>query len=87
MWNPCYLSTQLWASDTAMKNDIASKLGVTILCIVLLAGLSRAQTRLVNNGGFEAGPTGQGQFKSWGWPRSGGQSLSNYGVARSTGGI
>ncbi|HSY18002.1 MAG TPA: hypothetical protein VK815_06690 [Candidatus Acidoferrales bacterium] len=66
-----------------MKNDIASKLGVTILCIVLLAGFARAQTNLVGNSGFEAGPTGQGQFTAWSWLGPA-DNFSNYGVAKST---
>jgi hypothetical protein len=57
------------------------------LAVALVLGLSvgtvRAQTNLVANGSFEAGPAGEGQFTDWGLvgPAS---NNSKYGVAQST---
>ncbi len=43
----------------------------------------RAQTNLVANGSFEAGPAGTEHFTSWGWLGPA-DSFSNYGVAKSS---
>ena len=55
-----------------------------VFALVLTVGASSAgaQTNLVANGSFEAGPTGQGKFTDWWWlgPADGN---SNYGVAQS----
>jgi hypothetical protein len=44
---------------------------------------AHAQTNLVANGSFEAGPAGEGQFTAWWWLGPA-DNLSNYGVAHST---
>jgi len=68
-------------SDTKrrMKKNIALKL----LTIGLLLGLSLvalpAQTNLVANGSFEAGPAGQNTFTDWPLV-NGADDNSNYGV-------
>lgn len=49
------------------------------------AGTAYAQTNLVINGSFEAGPTGQGVFTDWGWV-AGSDNFSDFGVAQSAGG-
>ncbi len=53
--------------------------------LTLLAGWARAQTNLVVNGGFEAGPAGQNQFTDWGWV-AGADNESDFGVAQAAGG-
>jgi hypothetical protein len=59
-----------------------ASLAVTVV-LGLSVGTLRAQTNLVANGSFEAGPTGQGQFTDWGLvgPAS---NNSKYGVAQSS---
>lgn len=52
----------------------------------LSAATAKAQTNLVANGSFEAGPTGEGQFTAWGWLGPA-DNNSNYGVAQSAGGF
>src|SRR5271169_2763892 len=56
----------------------------TAACLVI--GLSAvetdAQTNLVANGSFEAGPAGEGQFTNWWWLGPA-DNFSNYGVAQS----
>jgi hypothetical protein len=52
------------------------------LAIGLSAVETEAQTNLVANGSFEAGPAGEGQFTDWNWLGPAG-SFSNYGVAQS----
>lgn len=52
---------------------------------MLFVGFARAQTNLVVNGSFEAGPAGQNQFTGWGWV-AGADNGSYFGVAQSTGG-
>jgi hypothetical protein len=68
---------------------IAMRAPMSILAIPLAfllgfsAGALRAQTNLVANGSFEAGPAGQNQFTSWG-SFGPADNNSNYGVARSS---
>ena len=67
-----------------MKKSIGHKIGavISILGLVtgLVAGAMQAQTNLVANGSFEAGPAGQNEFS--GWPLvNGADNYSNYGVA------
>ncbi len=70
-----------------MKRNSAVILHDAISTVALVLGLSagtlRAQTNLVANGSFEAGPAGEGQFTSWAMigPAS---NNSNYGVAKSS---
>jgi len=54
-----------------------------VLTIGLAAGTLRAQSNLVANGSFEAGPAGVQQFTDWGWLGPAGNN-SNYGVAKSS---
>jgi hypothetical protein len=56
-----------------------------VLKWMLFAGFAQAQTNLVVNGSFEAGPAGQNQFTGWGWV-AGSDTNSDFGVAQSTGG-
>jgi hypothetical protein len=51
-----------------------------------LAGTAHAQTNLVANGSFEAGPTGENVFTNWGWV-AGSDGNSDFGVAKATGGF
>jgi len=46
-------------------------------------GAARAQTDLVANGSFEAGPAGEREFTDWGWLGPA-DNNSNYGVAQSS---
>lgn len=50
------------------------------------AGTTHAQTNLVVNGSFEAGPTGENVFTNWGWV-AGSDNDSDFGVAKATGGF
>jgi len=52
---------------------------------MLFADFALAQTNLVVNGSFEAGPAGQNQFTGWGWV-AGADNNSDFGVAQATGG-
>jgi hypothetical protein len=52
---------------------------------MLFVGFAQAQTNLVVNGSFEAGPAGQNQFTDWGWV-AGADNNSDFGVAEATGG-
>src|SRR6516164_8086014 len=63
-----------------MKHDLAFTVA---LVLTLSAGTLRAQTNLVANGSFEAGPAGEGQFTGWGWLGPA-DNNSNYGVAQSS---
>lgn len=69
-----------------MKHKIAVTTPVAIstvaLALALSTGTVRAQTNLVANGSFEAGPAGEGQFTSWWWLGPA-DNNSNYGVAQS----
>src|SRR5579871_2851265 len=67
---------------TAMK--IRNPRAVMVLTFALIVGASStdAQTNLVANGSFEAGPTGQGAFTGWLWLGPA-DNFSNYGVAHS----
>ncbi|HWX18396.1 MAG TPA: hypothetical protein VN578_00690 [Candidatus Binatia bacterium] len=51
--------------------------------LALSAATARAQTNLVVNGSFEAGPAGQGKFTGWGWLGPS-DNFSDYGVIQST---
>ncbi|PWU10631.1 MAG: hypothetical protein C5B50_25060 [Verrucomicrobia bacterium] len=67
--------------NRAVPIPTAIATGVLVLC--LSAGVLCAQSNLVANGSFEAGPAGEGQFT--GWPSLGPASNnSNYGVAQSS---
>ncbi len=63
---------------------------IVILAAGLLAagfaGTTHAQTNLVANGSFEAGPAGEGVFTDWGWV-AGSDGNSDFGVAKATGGF
>src|SRR5258707_15145100 len=69
-----------------MKNDIRISTSAVVSAAWLALGPyaagARAQTNLVVNGSFEAGPAGEGQFTSWGWLGPA-DNFSNYGVAQS----
>src|SRR5258705_8914801 len=58
------------AGPLIMKRRIAVTIHAAISTVALALGLSagtlRAQTNLVRNGSFEAGPAGEGRFTSWG---------------------
>lgn len=66
------------------------RIHVKILVAGLLAagfaGTTCAQTNLVVNGSFEAGPAGEGIFTDWGWV-AGSDGNSDFGVALATGGF
>ena len=70
-----------------MKHSFAVSTHAAILTVVIVLGLSAgtlfAQTNLVANGSFEAGPAGEGKFTDWGslGPAS---NNSDYGVAQSS---
>ncbi|SRR5258707_75379 len=70
-----------------MKNDIRISTSAVVSAAWLALGPyaagARAQTNLVVNGSFEAGPAGEGQFTAWGWLGPA-DNFSNYGVAHST---
>src|SRR5215471_14429108 len=70
-----------------MKHKIAAGTHAVISTVALALGLSActlsAQTNLVANGSFEAGPAGQGQFTDWGWLGPA-DNNSDYGVVKST---
>jgi hypothetical protein len=70
-----------------MKHNIAVAIQAAISTVALAFGLSagtlRAQTNLVANGSFEAGPAGAGKFTGWGWLGPA-DNNSNYGVAESS---
>ena len=73
--------------EPTMKNIICFRVPVMACAIsaslALSAIKSNAQSNLVANGSFEAGPAGINQFTDWGWfgPAD---SFSDYGVAKST---
>lgn len=70
-----------------MKLDYVFSLRATIstiaLALCLSAGTLRAQTNLVANGSFEAGPVGEEKFTAWNWLGPA-DNNSNYGVTNST---
>ena len=70
-----------------MKKDLTISVRATISIIAIAfflpVGTLRAQTNLVVNGSFEAGPLGQNQFGDWGWLGPASEN-SNYGVTNST---
>jgi len=70
-----------------MKRRIAVTIHAAIstgaLALGLSAGTLRAQTNLVADGSFEAGPAGEGRFTSWGWLGPA-DNNSHYGVAQSS---
>ena len=70
-----------------MKNDHDIRVAAVASAVGLVVGLSavavHAQTNLVANGSFEAGPASKGQFTAWGWLAPA-DNLSNYGVAQSS---
>jgi hypothetical protein len=70
-----------------MKHNLAGSIHPAISTVVLALSLSActlsAQTNLVANGSFEAGPTGEGKFTGWG-SLGPADNNSNYGVAQST---
>jgi len=64
------------------------RLGAFLLLPIFLAlstFTALAQSNLVVNGSFEAGPPGEGTFTSWWWTGPA-DNFSNYGVAPATGG-
>ena len=70
-----------------MKNNLAVKTRTAISALAFALGLWAvtvcAQSNLVANGSFEAGPAGQGQFTDWWWTGPA-DNFSNYGVAQSS---
>lgn len=70
-----------------MKHNTAFTLYAAISTIALVLGLPAgtlcAQTNLVANGSFEAGPPGEGRFTGWASLGPAGNN-SNYGVAQSS---
>jgi hypothetical protein len=70
-----------------MKKNLALKTRAMGASVAFVLGLSAstacAQTNLVANGSFEAGPAGEGQFTGWGWLGPA-DNFSNYGVAQSS---
>lgn len=68
------------ASNWLRQPVLASLLGGVV---GLSAPILSAQTNLVANGSFEAGPLGEGQFTDWGWLGPADNS-SDYGVAQSS---
>lgn len=70
-----------------MKNNVSIKIAAVISTVGLFLCLSAwtafAQTNLIINGGFEAGPAGVQDFTDWGWLGPAGNN-SNYGVAQSS---
>jgi hypothetical protein len=80
-------TAEFLAAPLMMKHNIAVALHAAISTVALALGLSagplRAQTNLVANGSFEAGPPGEGQFTGWG-SLGPADNNSNYGVAQSS---
>ena len=72
-----------------MKNypikHLVTTLGAAASLFVLTAMVAQAQTNLIVNGSFEAGPDGQNQFTDWPLV-AGSDGNSDYGVARATSG-
>src|SRR5579859_2189666 len=70
-----------------MKASVLKSIQVSMLTGTLwpawVVVSAHAQTNLVANGSFEAGPAGEAQFSDWWWlgPAS---ANSNYGVAQSS---
>jgi hypothetical protein len=76
-----------WQKPLMMKHNFTFTIprasSTIALVLALSGGRPRAQTNLVPNGSFEAGPAGQGQFT--GWTSLGpADNNSNYGVAQSS---
>jgi hypothetical protein len=73
--------------ETTMKNDLGIRVATVTSVVGLVVSLSavgvHAETNLVANGSFEAGPAGAGQFTAWGWLGPA-DNFSNYGVAQSS---
>ena len=71
-----------------MKQNLALPIRATFstiaLALCLPAATLRAQTNLVANGSFEAGPDGQNKFTDWNWLGAA-DFNSNYGVTNSAG--
>ena len=71
-----------------MKTDFDIRISILVLVSSVGLGLgpatatAHAQTNLIANGSFEAGPAGERQFTDWDWLGPAG-SFSNYGVAES----
>src|SRR5579871_843484 len=76
----------VWQKIRTMKSEIALSGRATISTITfalcLLAGTLHAQSNLVVNGSFEAGPDGKQQFTAWNWLGPA-DNNSNYGVTNS----
>jgi hypothetical protein len=68
-----------------MKHNRSTRAAISavVLALGLSASTLSAQTNLVTNGGFEAGPVGEGQFTGWWWLGPA-DNNSNYGVAQSS---
>ncbi len=62
---------------------VSALAAVAWLAVGFVAFEAKAQTNLVANGGFEAGPAGEGHFTNWGWLGPA-DNFSNYGVAQSS---
>ena len=54
-----------------MKQDLVpspcATFSIVVIVLCSFAGTLQAQSNLVANGSFEAGPDGQGQFTAWNW--------------------
>lgn len=72
-------------------NVIAVKTNALLFAVALLfiwsEAIAWAQTNLVANGSFEAGPAGEGVFTDWNWLGPADGNSSDYGVAQSTSGF
>lgn len=76
----------VWQKYRTMKSEVTLSGRATISTITfalcLLATILRAQSNLVANGSFEAGPDGREQFTDWNWLGPA-DNNSNYGVTNS----
>lgn len=63
--------------------SVTTVLSALVLALSLCAGGVHAQTNLVANGSFEAGPAGIEEFTDWDWLGAA-DNNSDYGVAQST---
>jgi len=78
------LAEFVWQDFCTMKQiSIRATILTIALALYFFAGTLRAQSNLVANGSFEAGPLGQKQFTGWGWLGPA-DNNSNYGVTNSS---
>ncbi len=65
-----------------MATNLRAAFSALAFALLSLTSSALAQTNLVANGSFEAGPPGQGQFTDWWWLGPA-DNFSNYGVVQS----